>query len=825
MRERTTPRRDLPTGTVTFLRTDVEGSMGLARQLGGAWDNVNEAHLDVIRGAVREHGGITVRTEGDALFAAFQEAAAGVNAAVDAQRSLDGHDWPEGVDVRVRMGLHSGEAHLAGDDYGGFDVNRAARVAAVGHGGQIVLSGPTWALVESSLPPDIRLRSLGRVTLKDVPSPEQLFQVDVPGLRTDFPPLRVAGSSVGNLPVRLTSFIGRDQDLVELGALLDSARLITLTGPGGIGKTSLAVELARGRAADMPDGAWFVGLDALDDSSQVGPAIARTIGLFDGTLGQAVDALPGFLAERSMLLVLDNFEHVLDAAGIVTILLRSSPGSRFIVASRSPLHLGGEQEYPVRPLPMVAGEAIDGDTAAVRLFTERARAVQTGWDPAADAPVIAEICALLDGLPLGIELAAARMSLLPAVAIRDRLAARLPLPGAGPRDAPARQRTLAGAIAWSHELLGPDERHLLHDLAVFQDGFDLEQAELVVCHDSAGAADTDVLERLIALADQSLIVRDVTSTGVDVLPLASGIRFAMLRTVQVFAAEQLIADGHEVDVRRRHAETFLELARAAGTRLQGSAQPLWLDRLGLDHGNLRAALEWSTSAGETEIALGMIGALWRFWLLDGRLHEGSEWAERVLAMAGADAPTPARLQGVAAAGNIAYWQSRTEDCLRLYEEERDLAAILDDQVMAADAAFNLASAYVVRGDLERGASNLADARRRYEGLGDSRAVNRVAWAEANLLQMTGGPPAARSAPRGLPRTGGRAGRRPVRGADRRDVGVGVTMRWAMSRARPRGSPGRWSGRTRSATSRVQRFRYRSGRSSRSRTIDLAMRSP
>ena len=347
----------------------------------------------------------------------------------------------------------------------------------------------------------------------------------------------------------------------------------------------------------MPDGAWFVGLDALEDSNQVGPAIARTIGLFDGTLGQAVDALPGFLAERSMLLVLDNFEHVLDASGIVASLLRSSPGSRFVVASRSPLHLSGEQEYPVRPLPTVTERGQDGDTAAVRLFIERARAVRTGWDPAADAPVIAEICTLLDGLPLGIELAAARMSLLPAVAIRDRLAARLPLPGAGPRDAPARQRTLAGAIAWSHELLGPDERHLLHDLAVFQDGFDLEQAERVVCHDSAGAAESDVLERLIALADQSLIVRDVTSTGVDVLPLASGIRFAMLRTVQVFAAEQLIADGHEIDVRRRHAEIFLDLARAAGARFAGVGPTAVARPPGSDHGNLRAALEWSTSAG------------------------------------------------------------------------------------------------------------------------------------------------------------------------------------------------------------------------------------
>ena len=209
--------RELPTGTVTFLRTDVEGSMGLARQLGAEWDAVNAAHLDILRAAVEANGGVCVRTEGDALFAAFPEATAGVNAAVDAQRALAGHDWPPDVAVRVRMGLHSGEAHLAGDDYGGFDVNRAARIAAVGHGGQIVLSGPTRGLVESSLPPGVRLRDLGRVRLKDVPLPEQLSQLDIDGLPTDFPPVRVAGASDGNLPARVTSFIGREQDLLELG--------------------------------------------------------------------------------------------------------------------------------------------------------------------------------------------------------------------------------------------------------------------------------------------------------------------------------------------------------------------------------------------------------------------------------------------------------------------------------------------------------------------------------------------------------------------------------------------------------------------------------
>jgi len=741
------PRRDLPTGTVTFLRTDVEGSMGLARRLGGAWDEVNADHLGIIRGAVQVHGGVTVRTEGDALFAAFPEAAAGARAAIDAQLALDRHAWPDGVDVRVRMGLHSGEAHLAGDDYGGFDVNRAARIAAIGHGGQIVLSGATQALVESSLPDGVRPRSLGRVALKDVPIPEHLYQLDVTGLPTTFPPLRVADASSTNLPVRLTSFVGRDQDLVELGALLDTARLVTLTGPGGIGKTSLAIELARSREG-VPDGVWFVALDAIDDASQVGAVIARTLGLFDGTGGPAVEALPRFLADRSMVLVLDNFEHVLEAAGDVAMLLRASPGTRIVVASRSPLHLVGEQEYPVRPLPIRAQDTsseVDGTPASMQLFVDRARAVRPGWDSGPDTPIVAEICALLDGLPLGIELAAARTSLLPPAAIRDRLAAQLPLPGTGPRDAPARQRTLAATIEWSHDLLSPGERHVLHDLSVFQEGFDLEQAEHVVCHDPSGPTtdDGDVLGRIISLADHSLISRGVALHDAGALPLSSGVRFAMLRTVEGFAAAKLAEDrSHDTSVHRRHAETFLALAQAAAARLQGSAQPLWLDRLGLEQANLRVALEWSISAGDTEIALGMVGALWRYWLLDGLLHEGAAWVERAFAMPGAERPTPGRLQAVAAAGSIAYWRGQPLESLRLYEEEAELAARLDDPRMAADASFNLSAAYGVNGDLERSRAASVDARRRFEALGDDRGVARVDWGFANLKQWEEGPAAA-----------------------------------------------------------------------------------
>src|SRR6185295_2558851 len=330
---------------------------GLALLHGSAWDGINAAHLDLLRGAVAANGGVSVRTEGDALFAAFPEAGAAIRSAVDGQRAIARRSWPGDRPITVRMGLHTGEAHLAGDDYGGFDVNRVARIAAVAHGGQIVVSGTTQALVEGSLPRGVRMRDLGRHSLKDVPAPEHIFQLEADGLRVDFPPLRTEASTAGNLPDRLTSFVGRDRELDELDRLLDDARLVTLTGPSGIGKTSLAVEVARRHVRRMSDGAWLVALDTTTDPALVPAVIARTRGLFDGAEHPAVDALPGFLARRSTILVLDNFEHLLAAAGDVSALVRASPASRVVVTSRAPLRVQGEHEIPVAPL---IGERAEG---------------------------------------------------------------------------------------------------------------------------------------------------------------------------------------------------------------------------------------------------------------------------------------------------------------------------------------------------------------------------------------------------------------------------------------------------------------------------------
>ena len=443
----TSSRSSLPTGTVTFLRTDVEGSMRLAAALGSRWDELNAAQLAVVRDAVGAHGGVTVRTEGDAVFGVFADAARAVAAAIDTQRGLIAWPWPDGTEVRVRIGLHSGEAHLAGDDYGGFDVNRAARIAAVGHGGQIVLSDPTRALVATDLPDGVAIRDLGRHVLKDVPHPERLFQLDVPGLPADFPPIRTRLSIPGNLPPRLTSFVGREAELREARRLLDGGRLLTISGPGGIGKTSLATELARAVAADYADGAWLVELDAVSDAGQVPALVARTMGVYDGAGRPVAEGVIRHLADRELLLLLDNFEHVLEVAPFVTELLRSAADLRVVVTTRAPLRISGEQEYPVGPLLRsrpryarrasgVPGRLASRASPAVRLFIERARPFDPAGRRVRTYAIVQEVCERLDGLPLGIELAAARVALLSPAAIRDRLAARLPLPGSGPRDVP-----------------------------------------------------------------------------------------------------------------------------------------------------------------------------------------------------------------------------------------------------------------------------------------------------------------------------------------------------------------------------------------------------
>lgn len=712
-------RLDLPVGTVTFLRTDVEGSMAQVRALGAAWDGENARHLAIIRAAVMGHDGVVVRTEGDALFAAFGEAGAALDAAVDAQRGLHDATWTTTNVLLVRMGLHSGEAHLAGDDYGGFEVNRAARVAAAAHGGQILLSETARALVADRLPDGVTLVDLGSHQLRDVPRPERLTQVDVPGLPRSFPPPRTGGRVAGNLGVRLTPFVGRRDELASIAALTERARLVTLHGPGGIGKTSLAIEVAREIAPRFEDGAWFVPLAEVDDPADVSAAIAHAIGLFDGPERTAASALRPYLAGRALLLVLDNFEHLLDGADAVTAIVRSAPTCQIIVTSRAPLHVNGEHEVPVTPL---AEEAVD-------LFTERARAVKPGWEPGSERPIVEDICRLLDHLPLGIELTAARVALLSPEVIRDRLAARLPLPGPGTRDAPARQRTLEGTVAWSHDLLDPELQVLLEDLGVFEGGFDLDQVREV-----APASDPrrDRLDDVLELADRSLVVAEPD--------MHDRVRFRMLRTIQSFALDRLAAGGRESEVRRRHAEAFASFGATSHSHLNTSRHAATLDRVEPDLPNLRAADRWAIEAGEGDLALRLVADQWRFWNGFGLMQEGRILTETVLAMPSASAPSSARAWAAAAAGSLAYWQADTAMARVWYEEQVQTARAIGDERCLADALFSMGHVAFIADDDE--ATQLAyidDVIARFRDLGDERSEIRAAWSRGVLALGNGRP--------------------------------------------------------------------------------------
>jgi predicted ATPase/class 3 adenylate cyclase len=710
--------RSLPTGTVTFLRTDIEGSMRLMRELGAGWDAVNGSHMGLIRRAVDDHGGICVRTEGDAVFAVFPEARRAVSAAVAAQKALTHHEWPNGADLRTRMGLHSGEAHLAGDDYGGFEVNRAARVAAAGHGGQIVLSAATFELVADDLPAGVEGRDLGTYVLRDVPRPERLYQLDVPGLRNTFPPLQAGRTSVGNLEERSTTFVGREHQVDEVRALVESSRLVTLIGPGGSGKTSLAVEVARSMQPAFADGVWLVPLATVEEPGDVLPLLARTIGLFDGSSRSAVETLPGFMGDRSMLLILDNFEHVMSAAPAIADLLRESPSSRVMATSRAPLHLTGEQSYPVQPL--VVGNATR------HLFVDRARAVRPSFEPGGEAQTIDEICRLVDGLPLGIELAAARVGLLSPAVIRDRLAAHRPLPGPGRRDAPERQRTLEAAVGWSHGLLDASQQALLATLSIFEDGFDPDEVDAVADDD---AATGDRLDDLFSLADQSLIVAT---------PDAQRPRFAMLETIQTYALGRLREAGREADARKRHARAYLALLRAAEPHLNTSRHAEWLDRVTRESANLRAATRWAIDSGEAELALGLVGPQWRIWHANGQLVEGRSMTEAALAMPNAPSHGSARAWAAAAAGSIAYWQLDTEAAHRYYEQQVELAKGADDERCLADAVFNLGHVlFIERADDADVLAYMEDVIRRYRDLGDERGVSRASWARGVIAMDAG----------------------------------------------------------------------------------------
>ena len=722
MEKEATPAGHAPAGTVTFLFSDIEGSTRLLQELGDQYADVLMEERRLLRSAIEERGGREIDTAGDGFFAAFDRARDAVAAAVAAQRSFAQHPWPNGEAVRVRMGLHTGEPTFTGGSYTGLDVHRAARICAAGHGGQILLSQATYELVQHSLPEDTSLRDLGRHQLKDLRQPEHLFQVISPGLQVQFPSLVTWTGTPTNLPAQPDELIGREVELAAVRQLLlgETVRTVTLTGSGGTGKTRLALQIAMSLKDSFPEGVYFVALAPLTDSNLLASSIAMTLGIRENPTRQVLESLKDALQLKQMLLVLDNFEQIVAAAPVVADLLAACPELKALVTSRVVLHLSGEHEYPVAPLKLPeASRPLTPEELerypAIALFLRRSRAVKPTFGlTSGNAAAVAQICAHLDGLPLAIELAAARIKILTPQAILDRLGSRFDFLRGGARDVPARHQTLRHAIGWSYDLLADDEKAFFRRIAVFTGGCSLEGVEHIYGVVGGSGSGADALDAVSALVDKSLLRQEE-------VPVPEP-RFVMLETIREYGLECLKTASEWESVRRAHLLYFLGVAEQAEAELTGSRQSLWLDRLESEHDNLRAALSATEEFGETKIALRLGAALWRFWLVRNHMREGRERLEHLLALPGAGARTSARAKALHGLGTIILEISDFTQARPFIEESLSIWRELGDKKGTAAALNNLGWLGSQEGDFVMARSFSEEALWRNRELGEKRGI-------------------------------------------------------------------------------------------------------
>ena len=647
----------LPTGKVTFLFTDIEGSTKLLHRLGDEYATVLATHRRLLRAAFTKHDGCEVDTLGDGFFVAFNRAFDAMGAALDAQRALQAEDWPHGDPVLVRMGIHAGEPMVVDDNYVGIDVHRAARICDAAHGGQVILSESTYAKLSPDQKHRLSVKDLGAHRLKDLEHPERILQLVSDDQPDKFPPLRSLRPPT-NVPQHLEPLVGRRDDVRALRTKLldEGVRLVTVTGPGGIGKTKLCVAVALDLLEDFASGVFFVDLTTATTAELVASRIAQDLRVpVDGDRG-ATDVLVEHLGEKHMLLVLDNFEQALAASGVVTELLQSSPNLTVVATSRVLLSIQGETEYELSPLGLphdVTRHEVERSDAA-QLFVERAAKSRPDFAVTEEnASTIAAICNLLDGLPLALELAAARVKLMTPESLLGRLDNRLKLLTGGSRDSPARHRALRTTIDWSYDLLSSSERALFRDLSVFSGGATLEATEHVV------GDEVNVLDGLTALVDHSL-VRQTDDEDV---------RFSMLQTIRDYALE-LLEDHGEATVRDRHAHYYLVLAEDFATREGGETEAH--ARIDTEHDNIRAALTWWLDSAREPgpnagLALRLAVALGRFWYRHGHAVEGSEWLERALANQ-VDGMDDVRANGLRLLGVLMEQRGNLERATQLFEE-------------------------------------------------------------------------------------------------------------------------------------------------------------
>ncbi len=733
-----------PTGTITFLLTDIKGSTWLWDREPATMRQALARYDTLVEATVVQHGGRLVRPRGerDSLFSVFARASDAVAAAYALQQALLVEPWPTPTPLRVRIALHTGEADLRADDYVGPVVTRCARLGAAAHGGQILLSEATADLVRDTLPPGVELRALGAYRLADLFRPERIFQLIAPDLPANFPPLRTLDVHPTNLPVQATPLLGRERELAAVGALVRriDLRLLTLTGPGGTGKTRLALQVAAELLDEFADGVFVVALAPISDPTLVAATIAQVLGITD-TYGQPIlDSLTAYLRSKQLLLVLDNFEQVLPAASVVRELLAAASLLKVVVTSRAALHLYGEQEFVVLPLalpelPRLSLVALDtlAQYPAVALFVQRAQAVKPDFALTAEnVRAVVEICAHLDGLPLAIELAAARIKLLPPHALLARLGNRFALLTAGARDLPARQQTLRSTIDWSYHLLHENAQAVFRRLSVFVGGCTLEAAE-VVCN-KADSAHLDVLDEISVQLNHSLLQQ---AEGLGGEP-----RFVMLETIREYALERLIVSGEVEAIRQQHAAYVLELAESADPHLEGVDQAAWLARLEVEHANLRAALEWAFDGGDLEIGLRLVGVLWRFWWGRGYSTEGRHWLEHALPRS-AGAPARVRAKLLAGAGWLTFLQGDKAQARVLNEECLALGRELGDTWLIAFALRTLGWLAKDQGQYEQATTLLQQSLTLAHAVGDLFLVSDsmaglafVAWGQGDYARAT-----------------------------------------------------------------------------------------
>jgi predicted ATPase/class 3 adenylate cyclase len=687
----------LPTGTVTFLFTDIEGSTTLLQRLGDRrYAEVLAEHQRLLRDVFAKGNGHEVDSQGDAFLVAFSRARDAVATAVVAQQALRKHPWPDGASLQVRMGLHTGEPISNTDRYIGLDVHRAARIGAAGHGGQILLSDAVSGLASRDLPPGVSLRDLGTHRLKDLREPEHLLQVVHPDLPADFPPVKSLDVLPNNLPVQLTRFIGREHEKVEVRKLLSSTRFLTLTGSGGAGKTRLALQVAAEVLEVFRDGAWLVELAALSDPSLVPRAVASALDVPEQPGRGLTETLANTLRGKSVLVILDNCEHLVAACAHLTdALLRTCPNLRILATSREGLGVTGETTWRVPSLSVPDPQRLPPldlfvQYEAVRLFTDRAVAGEPQFAlTSSNAPAVAQVCHRLDGIPLALELAAARVKVLAVEQIAARLDDRFRLLTGGSRTALPRHQTLRAAMDWSYDLLAQNERAVLRRLSVFAGGCTLEAAEAVCSGDGVDAS--EVLDLLTQLVDKSLVVMETRGEEA---------RYRLLETVRQYARDRLLASGEAPEVRTRHRAWYLDLAERAETRIHGPEETMWLDRLEEEHDNLRAALGWSsTEEKDTEIRLRLVAALFEFWNAHTHWGEGRKLLETALA-GSRDRKSTTRVRALWGEGRLAWRQSDYGRSMALFEESLALAGELGDQKGVAMALYGRGLVTTWQGDFD-----------------------------------------------------------------------------------------------------------------------------